>query len=90
MECQTVGELAEDQCQAGTGGEGDSRLTGSGPTLLMLYNRSLVGPDHHPGRLERVVSQPQLPDNASIVTVVCVHREIFPIKVGLEAAEDKR
>ena len=41
---------------------------------------------HHGGRLEGVVTQPQLPDDAPVISVVSIHREIFPIEIRLEAA----
>ena len=51
-----------------------------------LYDIGDLPPDHHCGRLERVVAQPQLPDDAPIVTIVSIHREVFPIEIRLEAA----
>lgn len=51
-----------------------------------LYDIGDLPPDHHGGRLERVVPEPQLPDDSSIVAVVSIHREVFPIEVRLEAA----
>ena len=51
-----------------------------------LYDIGDLPPDHHGGRLERVVTQPQLPDDASVVAIVSIHREVFPIEIRLEAA----
>ena len=44
--------------------------------------------DHHSGRLERVVTEPEFPDYPSVVTIVSIAREIFTIQVGLKTTEN--
>ena len=46
--------------------------------------------DHHSGRFERVVTEPEFPDYPSVVTIVSIAREIFTIQVGLKTTEKKR
>ena len=51
-----------------------------------LYNVAGLPPDHHGGRLEGVVPQPELPDDSPVVAVVAVHWEVFPIEICLKTA----
>ena len=90
---EEAGQEAGQEGEAGTGGLGDCRVTGPGQPLLLLYDRSLLRPagvsrpDHHPGRLERVVPQPELPDDAPVVAVVSVYREVLSVQVCLKTTE---
>ena len=43
-------------------------------------------PDQHFGGLERIISQPQLPDYAAIIAVVSRVGEVLSVQVGLETA----
>ena len=49
----------------------------------------VLGPHHHGHRLEGVVTEPQLPDYAPVVTVVITRAKVLAIQVGLEAAEKR-
>ena len=51
-----------------------------------LYDGVALAADHHPGGLEAVVPQPQLPDDAAVVAVISVHWEVLPIQIRLETA----
>jgi len=42
--------------------------------------------DHHAGRFQGVVAEPELPDDPSVVTVVRVVGEVFTIQVCFETA----
>ena len=42
---------------------------------------------HSAGHLERVVAQPQLPDDAAVVAVILGVGEVFSVQVRLETAE---
>ena len=54
--------------------------------MSCLYDGVSLAADHHPGGLEAVVPQPQLPDDAAVVAVISVHREVLPIQIRLETA----
>ena len=47
----------------------------------------VLGPHHHGHRLEGVVTEPQLPDYAPVVTVVITRAKVLAVQVGLKAAE---
>ena len=49
--------------------------------ILLLMSGIPPSPDHHPGLLERVVTQPQLPDDASIVAVALGIGEILTVQI---------
>ena len=48
------------------------------------------GPDHHFGRVKRVVPPPQLPNDSSVVIIVNRVSVVFSVQIGLETAENKQ
>ena len=48
---------------------------------ILLMSGIPPPPDHHPGLLERVIPQPQLPDDASVVAVALGIGEILTVQV---------
>ena len=54
------------------------------PVLMSGVRIISPGPHHHPGLLERVVPEPELPDDAAIVTIVLRLVKIFSIQVRLK------
>ena len=53
---------------------------------LLLLSGIPPPPNHHPGLLERIVTKPQLPNDASVVAVALRIRKILPVQVGFKAA----
>ena len=54
--------------------------------VRLLINVKVSRSDHHAGRFQGVVAEPELPDDPSVVTVVRVVREVFTIQVCFETA----
>lgn len=50
-------------------------------SILLLMSGIPPSPDHHPGLLERVVTKPQLPDDAPVVAVALGIGEILTVQI---------